>query len=162
MQKNNTFLQKHISLSFWRSIFNQDPHLFLMFSEGEVKSPYFSQLWWALLQRHFWKLSRVPAPKSSRQCFCYLFLSNYLHFYLLGKNGSVFGNLFGRNFTIVLNTGYEVNVHETTSYEHLCVCPKPGLRFTSYANAPPPFCVQWWVKGKRHGLNKLAWKFKWQ
>ena len=128
MQKNNTFLQKHIS--FILEVYIQDPHLFLMFSEGEVMSPYFSQLWWALLQRHFWKLSRDPAPKSSRQCFCYLFLSNYLHFYLLGKNGNVFGNLFGRNFTIVLNTGYEVNVHETSSNEHLL-----GLGFTSYANA---------------------------
>jgi hypothetical protein len=38
--KKPTFLRKHVSLSCL--------HFSLMFSEGEVKSPYFLQVWWAL------------------------------------------------------------------------------------------------------------------
>ena len=37
--KKPTFLRKHVSLSCL--------HFSLMFSEGEVKSPYFLQMWWA-------------------------------------------------------------------------------------------------------------------
>ena len=36
-EKKNPFLQKHVSLSCL--------HFSLMFSEGEVKSPYFLQVW---------------------------------------------------------------------------------------------------------------------
>ena len=36
-EKNPTFLRKHVSLSCL--------HFSLMFSEGEVKSPYFLQVW---------------------------------------------------------------------------------------------------------------------
>jgi hypothetical protein len=40
VKKTPTFLWKHVSLSCL--------HFSLMFSEGEVKSPYFLQVWWAL------------------------------------------------------------------------------------------------------------------
>ena len=47
-KKKNTFLQKHVSLSCL--------HFSLMFSEGEVKSPYFLQVWWALGSLYFYIL----------------------------------------------------------------------------------------------------------
>jgi hypothetical protein len=49
-EKNPTFLRKHVSLSCL--------HFSLIFSEGEVKSPYFLQVWWALF-RHSYSMMQI-------------------------------------------------------------------------------------------------------
>jgi ssDNA-specific exonuclease RecJ len=45
--KKNTFLQKHVSIKLLE-VSLSCLHFSLMFSEGEVKSPCFLQVWWAL------------------------------------------------------------------------------------------------------------------
>jgi GT2 family glycosyltransferase len=52
--KNPTFLRKHVSMTLLE-VSLSCLHFSLMISEREVKSPYFLQVWWALLKVIFVK-----------------------------------------------------------------------------------------------------------
>jgi hypothetical protein len=61
-EKKNIFLPKHVSLSCL--------HFSLMFSKGEVKSPYFLQVWWALAPCIF--ISYCCLSQCQAVCYYYL------------------------------------------------------------------------------------------
>ena len=71
MWRNNTFLRKHVSMKLLE-VFPSCLHFSLMFSEGEIKSPCFLQVWWALIWLTIW-------VKQENQ-----YTLKYLIFYLVG------------------------------------------------------------------------------
>ena len=58
MRRNNTFLRKYVSMKLLE-VSLSCLHFSLMFSEGEVKSPCFLQVWWALEQYVIYIMSRT-------------------------------------------------------------------------------------------------------
>jgi hypothetical protein len=60
----HTFLQNHVSMKLVE-VSLSCLHFSLMFSEGEIKSPYFLQVWWALGSLYFYILLLLMPVSSS-------------------------------------------------------------------------------------------------
>ena len=117
MQKNNTFLQKHIS--FILEVYIQDPHLFLMFSEGEVMSPYFSQLWWASAAETLLKIITRPCTKVLKTVFLLPFSFKLPSFLSFGKKWQRFWKSFRKK------------LHNCTKYWIWSKCTWNIIKWTS-------------------------------